>query len=314
MRICSLVPSATEILYALGLEDSIVGVTDICDYPPEAKNKRVVCRCLFDPAQLTSAEVEARMQAILRDRGSPFVLDVDWLSDERPDLIIAQDLCYRCSPDSSEVIDICSAFGRGAKVLTLHPRTLCEIFGSIRQIGSLTGREQEAIDLNTQLGNRIKAVSKKVEEEAGRIPRVFSVEGIDPLVVGGNWLPEMRMLAGGRDDFFTPGRPAQRIGWDLIRKAAPEVLVIALCSSPMVRSVREAVWLTRQEGWSELPAVKKGRVYVAEHVYFSRPGPRIVTGLEILAQLFHPEVFSEMIPEGTVRAFSLDLTQTFMHG
>ncbi len=309
MKICSLLPSATEILYVLGLEDQIVGVTDICDYPPEVKRKRVVCRSLFDPARLTSAEVEARMQAILMDGGSPFVLDVDWLREEKPDVIITQDLCYVCSPDSSEVINICNVFGMAAKILTLHPRNLSEIFDNISHIGRLTGSEERADCLNKELRDRVRTVSKKAAK-ADYKPRVLSVEGVDPLVVGGNWLPEMRILAGGRDEFFAPGSPAQRITWDLIRRAAPEVFLIALCSSPMGRSMREAAWLTRQEGWSDLPAVRNNRVYVAEHVYFSRPGPRIVTGLEMLAQLLHPGIFSEMIPEQTVCSFHPDMVQT----
>jgi iron complex transport system substrate-binding protein len=306
MKICSLLPSATEILYALGLEDQIVGVTDICDYPPEVNRKRVVCRSLFDPEKLTSAEVEARMQKILKNGGSPFVLDVDWLREERPDLIIAQDLCYACSPDASEVVNVCDAFGLAAKILTLHPRTLFEIFDGISQIGSLTGSEQRANYLNSQLRDRVRKVSKKAAR-ADYKPRTVSVEGVDPLVVGGNWLPEMRILAGGRDEFFAPGSPAQRITWDLIRRVAPEVFLIALCSSPIARSIREAAWFTRQEGWSDLPAVRNNRVYVAEHVYFSRPGPRIITGLEMLAQLLHPGIFSEMIPEETVRSFHADM-------
>ncbi len=301
MKICSLLPSATEILYALGLQDQVIGVTDICDYPPEVKRKRVVCRSLFDPAKLTSAEVEVRMQAILREGGSPFVLDVGWFREEKPDLIITQDLCYVCSPDASDVVNICDAFGVGAEILTLRPSTLSEIFDGISRIGNLTGSER-ADDLVRRLRDRVRTVSEKTSR-ADYKPRLLSVEGVDPLVVGGNWLPEMRILAGGRDEFFAPGSPAQRIGWDLIRKAAPEVLLIALCSSPLARSVREAAWLTRQEGWSDLPAVRNNRVFAVEHVYFSRPGPRIVTGLEILAQLVHPGIFSGLIPEGTVRSF-----------
>ncbi len=308
MKICSLLPSATEILYALGLEDHVVGVTDICDYPPEVKRKRVVCKSLFDPAKLTSAEVEARMQAILRDGGSPFVLDVEWFREEKPDLIITQDLCYVCSPDASEVVNICDAFGIAAKILTLHPRTLSEIFDSISRIGRLTGSEERADHLVGRLRDRVRTVSKKAAK-ADYKPRVFSVEGVDPLVVGGSWLPEMRILAGGRDEFFAPGSPARRITWDFIRRAAPEVFVIALCSSPIARSINEAAWLTRQEGWSNLPAVRNDKVYVAEHVYFSRPGPRIITGLGMLAQLLHPGLFTEMIPEETVRSFHPDMVQ-----
>jgi iron complex transport system substrate-binding protein len=305
MKICSLLPSATEILYALGLEDEVVGVTDICDYPPEVKSKHVVCRSLFDPAKLTSAEVDARMQDILKDGGSPFVLDVEWLRREQPDLIIAQDLCYRCSPDASEVARVCDVSGISAEVLKLHPKTIGGIFDSMARVARLTGSEERASCVIRGLRGRIRAVSEKVADVAYR-PRVFSVEGVDPLVVGGNWLPEMRALAGGREDPFAPGSPAKRIDWDVVRAAAPEILVIALCSSPMARSMKESEWLRRQEEWSELPAVRNGRVYVVEHVYFSRPGPRVVMGIEILAELLNPVLFSGHIPEGAARAFPTD--------
>jgi len=308
MKICSLLPSATETLYALGLKDEVVGVTDICDYPPEVKSKHVVCRSLFDPAKLTSAEVEARMRDILKDGGSPFVLDVDWLRRVQPDLIIAQDLCYRCSHDASEVAKVCDVSGISAEVLTLHPTTIAGIFDSMTRIARLTGSEEQASRVIKRLRDRIRAVSEKVADATYR-PRVFSVEGVDPLVVGGNWLPEMRALAGGRDDLFAPGSPAKRIGWDVVRAAAPEILVIALCSSPMVRSMKESEWLRRHEGWSDLPAVRDGRVYVVEHVYFSRPGPRIVTGIEILAELLNPALFSGTIPEGAARALPTDAIQ-----
>jgi iron complex transport system substrate-binding protein len=300
MKICSLVPSATEILYALGLEDNVVGVTDICDYPPEVRSKRVICRSLFDPAKLTSAEVEARMRAILSGGGSPFLLDVEWLRREQPDLIIAQDLCYRCSPDASEVMRVCDISGVSADVLTLHPTTIAGILDSIASIGRLTGNGERADRVIMLLRDRINIVSERVADAPHR-PSIFSIEGVDPLVVGGNWLPEMRVVAGGRDDLFAPGSPARRIDWDVVRAAAPEVLVIALCSSPMARSVREAEWLRRQEGWPDLPAVRDKKAYVVEHVYFSRPGPRIATGIEVLAELLNPQLFSGMIPDGTVR-------------
>ncbi len=302
MKICSLLPSATEILYSLGLEDEIVGVTEICDYPPEVREKRVVCRSLFDPSKLTSAEVEARMQAILERGGSPFVLDVEWLRENKPDLIITQDLCYVCGPDASDVVKVCDALDLGAKVLVLNPKKISEIFASIGQIGQATGTEERARRLITQLKERVSTVSRKAAQACYE-PRVFSIEGVNPLVAGGNWLPEMRILAGGRDDVFSPGCSAQRISWDLVLKTDPEVFVIALCSSPISRSIREAEWLTRQEGWCDLSAVRNDRVYVCEHVYFSRPGPRVVTGLQILAQLLHPDIFEGMIPPGAVQPF-----------
>ncbi len=303
MKICSLLPSATEILYELGLEGEIVGVTDICDYPLEAIGKRVVCRSLFNPVELTSEEVEMRMKTILSDGSSPFVLDVEWLRKEKPDLIIAQDVCYRCSPDASDVARICDISGISGEILTLHPTTIAGIFDSITCIARATRSKERADRLIKKLRYRIDAVSASIAPASYR-PHVFSVEGVNPLVVGGNWLPEMKILAGGNsgNDLLAPGSPARRIEWDVVRAAAPEVFIIALCSSPITRSLKEAEWLEKQEGWSCLPAVMNHRVYVVEHVYFSRPGPRIVTGIEILAALLNPALFSGSIPQGAIRS------------
>ncbi len=299
MKICSLLPSGTEIVFALGLGDQLIGVTDICDYPPEATKKRVVSRSLVDPAHLSSAEVERRMQEILRAGKSPFVLDADWLQAEKPDLILTQDLCFICDVDASEVLGASRLLNPRPEVLILSPRTFSDIFENLKRVGGAAGAEAKAEEVTQALQERVSAVASKAATALYR-PRVLSLEGIGPLVAGGHWLPEMKWLAGGRDELFSPGCPAQRIGWETVVRYAPEVLVIALCSSSVCRSLKEASWLVRQEGWWELPAVERGEVYVIDHVYYSRPGPRSVKGLEILAQILHAELFTGMIPPDTV--------------
>jgi len=299
VKICSLLPSGTEIVFALGLGDQVIGVTDICDYPAEATKKRVISRSLVDPAHLSSAEVERRMQEILRAGKSPFVLDADWLQAEKPDLILTQDLCFICDVDASEVLDASRLLNPRPQILILSPKTLYDIFENIKRVGEAAGAMARAEQLTLELQERVSAVADKAATALHK-RRVLSLEGIDPLVAGGHWLPEMKWLAGGRDELFSPGCPAQRIGWETVLRYAPEVLVIALCSSSIRRNLREASWLVRQEAWGELPAVEKGEVYVVDHVYYSRPGPRNVKGLEILAQILHPELFTGMIPPDTV--------------
>lgn len=299
MKICSLLPSATEILFALTLGDQVVGVTDNCDYPPEAKTRRVVSRSLIDPAPLSSAEVERRMQEILKDGGAPFVLDTEWIRKEKRDLVVTQDLCSICDVDAGEVMQASRLLPVPPEVLILSPRRLSDIFADVKKVGEAAAASARAEGLINTLRARVDAVARTAAT-APRRPRVLSLEGIDPLAAGGGWLPEIKVLAGGRDELFSPGCPARRFGWETVADYAPEVLVIALCSSAVSRSLKELGWLARQEGWWELPAVRTGQVYVIDHVYYSRPGPRIVEGLEILAQILHPELFAGLVPPDTI--------------
>jgi ABC-type Fe3+-hydroxamate transport system substrate-binding protein len=163
---------------------------------------------------------------------------------------------------------------------------------------------EQACVLVASLQARVHAVATQAARAQHR-PRLLSLEGVNPLVAGGHWIPELKILAGGRDDLFSPGCPAQRLEWATIRDYDPEILVITPCSSGLERSLREFHYLAAQDGWWELQAVRTREVYVIEHDYFSRPGPRIVIGLEILAQIVHPELFSDMIPAST--ALKLDL-------
>ncbi|MDA2932957.1 ABC transporter substrate-binding protein [Acidobacteria bacterium AH-259-D05] len=298
MKICSLLPSGTEILFALGLGEQVVGVTDLCNYPPEAKKKRVVCRSRVDPTHLSSAEVERRIQQILQAGESPFLLDANWLRTEQPELILTQDLCYVCDLDASQLMELSSLLRPQPQILILSPKTLSDIFDNTKKVGEATGALAKAEELVKELRERVDAVASKAAAASYK-PRVLSLEGIDPLVAGGHWLPEMKVLAGGRDGLFSPGCPAQRIAWKTVLNSAAEVLVIDLCSSDIGRSLREISSLVRKEGWWELPAVEKGEVYAIDHVYYSTPGPRVVKGLEILAQVLHPELFTGMIPPDT---------------
>ena len=300
MKICSLLPSGTEIAYALGLGDQVVGVTDLCDYPPEAKSKHVVSRGLVDSSVLTSAEVEQKMKELAAAGESTFEIDTDWLYRESPDLILTQDLCYVCDVDSSQVFEAVGGFRTQPKVLVLSPRTVSEVFTSIMEVGQAAGVSAEAHQLVELLRARVEKVEREAST-AGYSPKVFSLEGVDPLVAGGHWIPEMKVLAGGRDEMFSPGCPALRLSWDHVLNYDPEFLFLTLCSSGLERSLREVHWLERQEGWWDLLAVRTGQVYMIDHVYYSRPGPRIVPriveGIEILPpRLFIPKVLPTSYP------------------
>ena len=299
MKICSLLPSGTEILFALGLGDQVAGVSDLCDFPPEARSKPVVSRSKVDPSVLSSEEVEAAMTDLLQRGESPYELDRDWLVRESPDVILTQDLCHVCEVDAGQVTGAVAGMEVQPQVVVLQPKTFEEVLETFREVGRACGAEGQAVRTVAAMRERVWAVQSKLPPVAQR-PRVFSLEGIDPLVVGGHWIPDMLELAGGKQELLASGCPAQRLDWDVVRRYDPDKLFVDLCSSDLARNLREAPWLERQEGWRDLAAVKNGEVYLIDHSYFSCPGPRVIEGLEILAELTHPQLFPGLAPRGTV--------------
>lgn len=299
MKICSLLPSATEILFALGLGDQVAGVSDLCDFPPEARSKPVVSRSKVDPSVMSSEEVEAAMVRILTNGENPYELDQEWLVRESPDVILTQDLCHVCEVDAGQVTGMVSGMEVQPRIVVLQPKTFEGILDSITQVGEACDAEGQAAQAIAAIRRRVQAIQDKMPPAAER-PRVFSIEGINPLVIGGHWIPDMLALAGGSQDMFAPGCPAKRLDWSDVREYDPDKLFIDLCSSDLARNLREAPWLERQEGWRDLSSVKSGEVYLIDHSYFSRPGPRTVEGVELLAELTHPGIFAGLAPKGAV--------------
>lgn len=299
MKICSLLPSGTEILYALGLEQSIIGVSDLCDYPPRVSEKPKVSRSKVDPSVLSSDEVEAAMLALLERGEDPYELDFEWLERESPDVILTQDLCHVCEIDADGVNATVRGMAVQPEVVVLRPTTFGEILESIVQVGEACGGRDAGVGLAAALRERAGLVVNKVAGARSK-PLAFSLEGINPLVIGGHWIPEMLRMAGGDQPMLEPGCAARRLDWREVLDYAPEKLFIDLCSSDIARNLREVPWLAAQEGWEAIPAVAAGEVYLIDHAYFSRPGPRVIEGLEILAQLTHPALFTGLIPPGTV--------------
>ena len=299
MKICSLLPSGTEILFALGLGDQIIGITDLCDYPRETLHKRIVCRSKIDVNGLSSDQVDEAMHKLLESGESPFDLDSNWLLDHLPDVILTQDLCYFCEIDARTVHDHVDNIHNMPNVVILNPKNLSDIFDSILQVGSACSQCSKAESLVNELKQRVQNIGDQFPDDLKR-PKVFSLEGINPLVIGGHWIPDLLQRGGGQQTLFSAGSPAQRVDWQEVVTYSPEKLFIDLCSSDLNRHQREIPWLFSQPGWWDIPAVKLGEVYMIDHVYFSRPGPRIVKGLEIIAELTHPDLFSGMVPANTV--------------
>ena len=298
MKICCLLPSGAEILCALGLDDRIIGVSDLCDYPPEIlQTKAVVSRSRVDPAVMSSEEVEAALRDILSRGESPYELDYEWLARELPDIIFTQDLCHICEIDAGEVNLAVKGMSAQPKVVILQPRIFADILDSVTEVGEVCGVSERASELVASLQDRVDSVVSRAKAVPSR-PSVFSLEGVNPLVAGGHWIPDMLRMAGGDITALEPGCNARRLEWREVLEAAPDKLFVDLCSSDVARHLREAPWLAEQEGWHSIPAVAAGEVYLIDHAYFSCPGPRVVDGLEILAQLTHPELFSGMVPPG----------------
>lgn len=302
MRIVSLLPSTTEIAFALGLGEAVVAVTHECDYPPEARGRPVITGSALDHAEASSEEIDAAVRSQLRDDLSIYHLDHDMLRELAPDLILTQALCEVCAVSFGDVERAVAASGGAPQVLSLEPTSLDGILGSILAVGNATGARARAEELVAELRARVEAVGARAASAPYR-PRVACLEWFDPLYGPGHWLPELVELAGGRPGLGTAGEVSRRVSWGDVIAFAPEVIVLTPCGFDLSRAVAEAeAILPRRTGWSALPAVRNGRVYAVDgNAYFSRPGPRIVDSLELLARLIHPELFPGWGPPEAAR-------------
>ena len=291
MRICSLLPGATEIAYLLGLGDQIVGVTHECDYPPDAKYKPVVVRSVIDPNRMSSQEIDAKVAALLQAGKGLYTIDDTIFFEASPDLILTQGLCDVCALDYDEVVKAAQQLPRMPDIVSLNPHSLAEIFDDILRIGRATQRESSATTLVRTLRERTNQVGAS---EPKYRPRVVCLEWFEPLYVAGHWVPEMVTLAGGFDVLGRNGEPSHKVAWRNVIDANPDVILLMPCGFDVRRTVKEATPLRSLDGWNDLPAVKAGNVYALNgNAYFSRPGPRLVNGLEILARIIHPQQVAE---------------------
>ncbi|MCS6880879.1 MAG: cobalamin-binding protein [Oscillochloridaceae bacterium] len=303
MRIVSLLPSTTEIAFALGLGDQVVAVTHECDYPPEARQRPVITASALDHHHATSAEIDAAVRGQLRDGISIYTLDTAMLERLQPDLVLTQALCDVCAVSFGVVEQAVAQVSAAPRILSLEPTDLEGIFGSILAVGNATGRRAQAVELVAQLRARVERVRQRAARATYR-PRVACLEWFDPPFGPGHWLPELVELAGGRAGLGAPGEPSRRVAWDEVVAFAPEVIVLAPCGFDLERARSEALaTLPRRPGWDALPAVRAGRVFAVDaNSYFSRPGPRVVDSLELLARLIHPDLFPGWgPPEGASR-------------
>ena len=306
MRILSLLPSATEIVYALGLGDNLVGVSHECDYPPEVKTKPVVSTSDLS-STLRSVEIHGTVSAHRHPTHSLYRIDEQLLQQIDPEVILTQELCTVCAIPVAQVRNAARILAGPCRIVSLEPNNLRQILDNILTVGEVTGQEERAHAVTLLLQERIDKVAAAASHVAER-PRVCCMEWMDPPMAGGHWVPEMIRLAGGIDSLGHEGAPSTIIPWQQVVEFAPEVMVIMPCGYKIERTLTEVDRFSTRVGWYDLPAVRAGRVYIVNSPsYFSRPGPRTVKGLEILAEIIHPELFSGLIPQGA--AVKLDWVQ-----
>lgn len=287
MRIVSLLPSATEIVCALGLGDQLVGVTHECDYPPAVRSLPKVTHTLI-PTDAASCDIDEMVRAQLNTERTLYKLDLPALERLQPDLIVTQTLCDVCAVAESDVAAaVCRLPGRPT-VINLEPTRLEDVFESMHTVGAAAGIGNRAKEAVTELRARVAAVAGRAQRLAHR-PRVVLLEWIDPPFSSGHWSPELVELAGGREMIGRAGDRSRRVEWEEVVRADPEVLVVACCGFDAARTMQDLPILRSYSGYEGLSCVRAGRVHVVDgNAYFSRPGPRLVESVEILAELIHP--------------------------
>jgi iron complex transport system substrate-binding protein len=291
MRIVSLLPSTTEIVCALGLDAELVGITHECDYPAAAVDKPRLTASRISHETMTSKEIDHAVRSQLDGHGSIYDLDEARLRALNPDLILTQELCEVCAVSYKTVERAARMFEADVKVVSLEPNTIEDVFENISMVGELTARSSEADQLVSSLDARLDRIKAKTADLDHR-PRTLMLEWLEPPFAPGHWVPEQVAIAGGDAAFGKAGQRSVTTNAEEIRAYAPEVIVLIPCGYYKEDILRQLPGAKLPEGWNDLPAVKANAVWATDATsYFSRPGPRLVDGVEILARILHPEIF-----------------------
>ena len=282
MRICSLLPSGTEILYSLGLGDQVVAVTHECDYPPETAAKPRITEDLIEQGRMTSVEIDHHVSSNIGRHGTIYRLKQDLLETLEPDLIVTQELCEVCAVSYKEVQHAARVLEGRTRIVSLEPTTLNEMLETILLVGELTGRKDAALEKVQELNARLHRVRERVRDRER--PRVYAMEWLDPPFSAGHWVPEMVEIAGGDEVLGKRGSKSERITPERILEAQPEIIVLMPCGFSLERTVEEYRRTRFLPGWS-------GQLYAVDgSSYFNRSGPRLIDGVEILSEIFHPSL------------------------
>lgn len=307
---------------ALGLGDSLVGITHECDYPPEVKDKQVVVRNVLPIEKMSQIEIDRAVAKRLREGQSLYQIDEEILRALEPDLILTQNLCQVCAPSGNEVSAVLKVLPKEPQILWMTPQSLGEIFENVRELGAATGQVSIADALISDCQTRLRRLEAETSK-LGERPRVFCMEWLDPVYACGHWVPEMVRLAGGVDEIGSDGGESVRISWEQLAEWAPEVLIIMPCGFNLEQTMKQ-VWehfgpyasFSHSSVLFDLTAVRNQRIYAVDaNSYFARPGPRVVEGAELLAHLFHPDVFPWNGPTSAFQPVDLSLLRgVFIEG
>jgi iron complex transport system substrate-binding protein len=296
VRTVSMLPAATEIVGALGLMDQLLAVSHECDFPLEANAKPRVTHCEIHGKGLPSAEIDRWVSERLRAGESLYTIDEPLLRGLAPQLILTQKLCDVCAPAYGSVSALASALPSRPRVLNLEPRCLADVLNNVREVAAAMGHSERADEVVEGLEGRIAAVEDRAAGLTGST--VFVVEWCDPIFNAGHWTPELVRLAGGTPLLAAEGKDSARVAWEDLRAADPEVVVVACCGHTVERSRADVPILESLPGWFDLRAVRGRRVYLADgSAYFSRPSPRVVDTLELLAAVLHPDACRGAFPD-----------------
>jgi iron complex transport system substrate-binding protein len=291
LRIISLLPSATEIVAALGFAEHLVGRSHECDFPPGVE-KLPACSSTKVPVEGTSYEIDDRVKAIVAEGLSVYRVDADRLRELEPDLILTQTQCAVCAVTPRDLEQtLCSWTGAQPRILSLEPNNLDDVWNDFRHVGEALAVPSQAEQLIDNLKNRLAVISEKARTAKSR-PTVAAIEWLGPLMAGGNWMPELIEIAGGRGLFARAGEHSPWLEWKTLIEADPEVILLLPCGFKIAQTIRDLNLLTENPQWANLRAVKADRVHLIDgHHFFNRPGPRLVESAEIVAEILHSDLF-----------------------
>lgn len=299
-RIVSFLPSATELVYELGAEENLVGVTHECLYPKDAKTKLRIINSVFDPEKMTSKQIDDRVSELTKEGKDIFTVNEENLKKANPDLIIAQGTCAVCAAYTNEVNKALQILRQRPLVVVLDPHTVGDILDSVIIIAQKIGKEREGKKLVESLKKRINFIKSKVSNA----PSVLCIEWIDPFFTSGHWVPQMIEIAGGINSISVTGEHSRRMTIDEVEKVDPDIIIMMPCGFDTKRTISECTAvLQNNQRWNNLRAVKNNQTFAVDaNSYFSKPSIRTITGIEILAKIIHPHEFSELeIPENSFK-------------
>lgn len=300
-RIVSFLPSATELLYELGCQDNLFGVTHECLYPEDAKSKPRIINTTIDGSTMSSEEIDKKTCELMRDGKDIFILEEENLKKASPDLIISQNTCEVCAAHTNQVAQAISILEKKPQIHSIDPHNLEEILESVTVLAKIVGKEQEGKRLCQSLKQRIDLIKNHIIDKR---PKVLAIEWIKPFFTSGHWVPEMIELAGGENLVSKTGEHSRRIRMDELVRANPDIIVLMPCGFDTNRTISEYDnYLKDEKDWKELQAVQNENIFAVDaNSYFSKPSIRTITGLEILAKIIHPEIFDKLcVPEDSFK-------------